>query len=655
MITEMKILIDELNLYTRLYNEGHSLISDEKWDEMYFKLKQWEKDTGIIYPDSPTQTIQFETVSKLEKITHEHPMLSLDKSKNIEDVKSFLHGQPFVGMFKADGLTCSLTYEQGKLVRAETRGNGIVGENILHNARVIRNIPKYIPYTGRLVVDGEIICYKDVFERVSSTFKNPRNYAAGSIRLLDAKTCSARGLSFVAWEMIEGYPKLTQFIDRLDTLRLFGFDVIPAVFNLKSVEEAIEELNNLRDVNYPTFPIDGYVFKFADVEYGNQQGQTSHHLKNAFAYKFYDETYDTKLLKIEWSMGRTGVLTPIAVFEPIDTDESIVERASLHNVSVMREVLGECAYIGEPLKIAKMNMIIPQVIEAGPCMTHDEVIKENKIPLDNVPHVCPICKGRIITQTSNSGVVNAFCENPNCEGKLNNILEHFFGKKGLDVKGLSKMTFNKLIDWKWVNEVKDVFNLKDHRNEWIKKPGFGIASVDKILNSIEEHKKTTLSAFICALGIPLIGQTAARELEKEFKTYEAFRAAVDDSNYYFFSIANFGEEMNDSLKNYDYSAADEIEKILSIQPPVVSNNNIENTLSGKTIVITGKLNKFSSRSKLKEEIVNRGGKVTDAVSSRTDILINNDTESSTAKNKKAKSLGIPILSEAEFVEQFLEK
>jgi DNA ligase (NAD+) len=217
------------------------------------------------------------------------------------------------------------------------------------------------------------------------------------------------------------------------------------------------------------------------------------------------------------------------------------------------------------------------------------------------------------------------------------------------------MTFNKLIDWKWVNEVKDVFNLKDHQSEWIKKPGFGVASVDKILNSIEEHKKTTLSAFICALGIPLIGQTAARELEKEFKTYEAFRAAVDDSNYYFFSIANFGEEMNDSLKNYDYSAADEIEKILSIQLPVVSNNNIENILSGKTIVITGKLNKFSSRSKLKEEIVNHGGKVTDAVSSRTDILINNDTESSTAKNKKAKSLGIPILSEAEFVEQFLEK
>ena len=651
---DMRYLIDKLNHYTDLYDQGHPEISDKEWDELYFTLKQEEEETGVIYPDSPTQYIHYESVSKLNKVTHDHPMLSLDKTKDIQEVNEFLQAQPFVAMFKMDGLTCSLTYEHGELIKAETRGNGIIGEDILHNAKVVKNIPLEIPYEGRLVVDGEIICRKDDFIPFQKEYKNPRNFASGSIRLLSSEECKKRNLSFVAWEMIEGYPNIKEFWQRLEQLYNIGFTIVPMVCDRQWIDEALEVIQEQFKEEHAIYPIDGYVFKFNDIDFGKKQGQTDHHLKNAIAYKLYDETYSTRLKYIQWTMGRTGVLTPVAVFDPIDIDGSTVERASLHNVSVMREILGDCAYVGEPLQVYKANQIIPQIAEAGPKYDYGYVIANGGVSANDIIERCPICGGDVAYITSDDGVINAYCDNPLCEGKLINRLEHFCGKKGLDIKGLSKATFQKLIDWGWLENLEGVFNLNQYRNEWIKKPGFGIASVDKILKSIEEHRHTTLDAFISAIGIPLIGRTVAKDLTNYFETYEDFRNAVDDDKYDFSMLDNFGEEMNKSIKNFDYAEADRISKLLIFETPVVNNIQINNSLTGKTIVITGKLTTFKNRAELKAVIESHGGKVSDSISGKTDLLINNDVNSTSSKNKAAKARNIPIVSELDFMKQYIE-
>lgn len=653
---DIRETINQLNHYIEMYDKGIPEISDKEYDDLYFSLKEMEEKTGIIYPDSPTQTIHYELVSKLNKIKHDHPMLSLDKTKDRNEIANFLHGEGFVAMFKLDGLTCSLTYENGNLIKAETRGNGHIGEDILHNARVVKNIPQTISYKEKLVIDGEVICRKDDFIPFADEYKNPRNFAAGSIRLLSAKECASRNLSFIAWEMIEGYPEVKYFHQRLFLLRTLGFDTVPYAYGsewgtIDGVFEILEErFKNDRNI----YPMDGYVFKFNDVEYGNKQGQTDHHLKNAIAFKFYDELYDTRLKWIEWSMGRTGVLTPIAIFDPIDIDGTTVERASLHNVSVMRETLGDCAYVGEPLKIYKANQIIPQIAEAGPKYDYGYVISHAGVSANDNPEYCPICSHEIEYIKSEDGTINAYCSNPKCDGKLINILDHFAGKKGLDIKGLSKATFEKLINWEWIKNCEDIFTLSNFRNEWIKKPGFGVASVDKILKAINDAKNTTLDKFISAIGIPLIGRTAAKDLADNFKTYENFRNAVMNNKYNFFTLDNFGEEMNYSIKNFDYTEADKISKILTFEVPVVNNIVTNNNLTGKTIVITGKLTNFKNRDELKAVIKSHGGKVSDSISNKTNILINNDVNSTSSKNKKAKDLGIPIISEADFIQQYLE-
>ena len=646
-------LIKQLNNATKAYDEGHPVMSDKEWDELYFQLKQFEENTGIIYPDSPTQNIYFEKISALKKVKHNHPMLSLDKTKNAADIEDFVLGNKWMAMFKMDGLTCSLIYINGKLERAETRGNGDIGEDITHNAHVINNIPQFINTSEKqLVIDGEIICPLNVFHQFKDEYKNPRNFAAGSIRLLDAKECANRNLSFVAWDLIQGYNNINIFTQRLSQLDLLGFTTVPRVSNIDTIENAIEILDNMEEHKF--YPIDGYVFRFEDQKYYNSLGATAHHFNGAKAYKFYDETYSTRLKYIDWTMGRTGILTPVAVFDPIDIDGSTVERASLHNVSVMRETLGNCAYFGEPLEIYKANQIIPQIAEAGPKYNYDYVIANGGAPAHDVIERCPICGGEVDYITSPDGVINAHCSNPHCEGKLINRLEHFCGKKGLDIKGISKATFEKLIDWGWLRNIEEVFSLSNFRNEWIKKPGFGIKSVDKMLQSIEDSKHTTLDAFISAIGIPLIGRAVAKNLINYFETYEDFRNAIIDNTYNFSILNNFGEEMNNSIKNFDYTEADRISKLLIFESSIENNNKINNNLTGKTIVITGKLTNFKNRAELKTAIEMRGGHVSDSISGNTDILINNDINSTSAKNKAAKTRGIPIITEADFIKQYIE-
>lgn len=636
----MRELINWLNARTKEYDEGKPSVSDSEWDNKYFELVKMEKESGIYYPDSPTQHISYQVVNKLDKVEHNHSMLSLDKTKSLEEVKDFLGNQSYIAMCKMDGLTCSLLYEDGKLVSAETRGNGIVGENITHNAKVVNSILQEIPYKERLVIDGEIICDKATFEEFKDEFKNPRNFAAGSIRLLDSAECARRKLTFVAWEVIEGYNHIQFLAGKLYEIKCLGFTVVPWDID-REIENTSKYL--IEQAEKYKYPIDGLVFKFNNCEYGKSLGATAHHANNAIAYKFADELYDTKLISIDWTMGRTGVLSPVAVFEPIDMDGSTVERANLFNLSVLRETLGG-AYRGQPLRIYKANMIIPQVHDAD---------KPSVNPAEDIalypPETCPICGGRTVEKSDgNSSFL--YCDNPSCEGKLVNILDHFCGKKGLDIKGLSKATLEKLIAWGWVSNYIDLFNLKSYQKEWILKPGFGEKSVNKILETIEERRvHCTLNSFIAALGIPLIGATVAKDLAKYFTSWDKFVEAAE-GDYNFWELPNFGPEMNASLHNFNYDEAKELYNNYIILETPAATNASSHSLEGVTFVITGKLKTFKNRDELKKQIEDAGGKVVGSISSKTNYLVNNDIDSTSAKNLAAKKNNIPIISEMQVLE-----
>lgn len=664
-IEEMQDLITWLNETTRLYDMGTPVVSDRCWDNRYYRLVLLEKETGTILPNSPTQLIYFEVKDKLSKIKHEHLMLSLDKTKDPEKVKAFLGDREWVAMGKMDGLTCSLTYENGELVRAETRGNGEEGEDILHNAKANLSIPNHIPYKKRVVIDGEIICTYAEFEKVKDQYKNPRNYAAGSIRLLDAHESRDRFLTFIAWDVIEfidlpphiKYPH--SLIKQLAMTEDWGFRTPPVIWNVFedkcTVEEAIDYIKN--EAETLGYPIDGVVFKFNDLDLRESLGYTAHHFNNAIAFKFFDDLYDTRLRYIEWTMGRTGVLTPVAVFDPIDIDGSTIERASLHNVSVMREILGDCAYVGEPLKVYKANQIIPQIAEAGPKYDYGYVISHGGVSANDCPETCPVCGGDV-TIHNNEGVEVLVCINPKCHGKLINRLDHFFGTKGLNAKGISEATFEKLIDWHWIFDLCDMYNLDDYVDSWKKRPGFGSKSVDKILASIgEASTNVPWERFLCALGIPLIGSTVSKELAKVFNSWDEFRQAVKDG-YKFYDLPNFGLEKHKAIMNFDYDEADRLAKFyITFSDPVLEEKALESltdTFNGKIFVITGKLQTFKNRAELQADIEKHGGKVTGSVSKNTNYLINNDKESTSSKNISAKKLGIPIISEVDYREMSLQ-
>ncbi len=641
-ITKEKIdnLVKTLNEATKLYDEGRPPMSDFDWDKKYFELVKYESLTGYINPGSPTQKVNYTVVNDLKKIKHSHPMLSLPKTKDAEEIEKFIFkdNQDWVAMFKMDGLTLSLTYENGKLVQAETRGDGIEGEDVLHNAMVIPSIPKTIPATDRVVVDGEIICTIPVFEKYfKDEYKNPRNFAAGSIRQLSSEATAARKLTFVAWDLVEGFNSVDLLYWRFEKLMDWGFTIVPLIPDAQTVYEAIEFLD--KEEYHNLYPIDGYVFKFASKKYGDSLGKTDHHFNNAIAYKFYDEEVETKLTNIEWTMGRTGQLTPVGIFEPIELEGTTVSRASLHNISVMEETLNK-PYKGQKIKVYKANQIIPQILSGEDT--------EYTLEFFSKPSVCPICgKPTEIVKENDSEVL--YCSNPQCEGKLINQLDHFCGKKGLDIKGLSKMTLEKLINWGWVNETKDIFLLKDHKKEWETKEGFGIKSVSNILNAIEDSKTTTLDKFICSLGIPLIGRTASKAIMNNINDYDEFKELIN-SKYDFGEWDGFGDEMCAALLTFDYSKADYIyENFMNIETVEVENTD---SLDGITFVVTGKLNTFKNRNELKELIENAGGRVTGSITKKTDYLINNDSQSTTQKNKKAKELNIPIITENEFREKF---
>ena len=628
--------IDLLNKATKAYDEGHPIMSDKEWDNLYFSIKRQADSQGIDY----------QVVSELKKVEHNHPMLSLDKTKDIEVLKSFIGNREYVIMPKYDGLSCSLLYKKGKLVRAETRGNGQVGEDITHNAMVIPSIPKIInDKSEEVIIDGEILCRQNVFENnFADQYSNARNFTAGSIRLLDSKECEKRGLEFWAWALIKSDFKTSSFNANLHHLFLNGFyetAIIPD--KTKSLEDCIEIIKTW--AAYYFMPIDGVVIRYDDEEYSASLGNTAHHPRGALAFKFYDEIYSSRLLDIEWTMGRLGTLTPVAVFEPIEIEGAVVSRANLHNISIMNELLGDKPYQGQPIEVYRSNMIIPQIYSA------DKSEPTVRVECFEIPEICPYC-GAKLTQKNENGSIVLYCNNLECESNLVVRLDHFAGKKGLDIKGLSRATLEKLINYGWINSAIDIFNLEQHRDEWIKKEGFGPRSVDKILAAIEKSKESCeLNKFISAIGIPLIGQNVAKDIAKYFSSYESFRDAINN-NYDFTQIPNFGLSKSYEIMNFDYQEADKIAELITFSAAKPEKNLLSAHLDGLTFVITGKLTEYKNRAELKSVIEENGGRVVETINKKTSYLINNDVNSTSAKNLAAKKANIPILSEKDFKKKF---
>ena len=634
---DMKELVQWLNERTKEYDEGNPTVSDKEWDDKYFQLVMMEYYAGYQEANSPTQKISWDAVSALNKVKHNHPMLSLDKTKDVDEVKSFLGDKEYLAMAKMDGLTCSLKYNNGRLISAETRGNGEIGEDILHNAKVVANIPLNIPFKDELIVDGEIICDLNTFKDFEKDYKNPRNFASGKIRSLDPMDCAKANLSFIAWDCISAISNT--LVNKLMMLDILGFDVVPFSFNHSIFKDNLmEEIEWIRDTSKKKFyPLDGIVFKFNNCEYYESLGHTEHHFRGGLAFKFYDEEYETELLDIEWSMGRTGVLSPVAIFKPIDIDGTIVSRASLHNISIAHKILGghNFGWKEQKIWVSKRNMIIPQVEKAE---------KDNDLTkyYFNLPSVCPICGGNVeVRKEIDSEML--YCTNSQCDGKLVNKIDHFFGKKGLDAKGFSRATIQKIIDWGYVENISDCFRLDEHRADWIKRPGFGEKSVTSILTALDGCRNTSLNKIIAAAGIPLIGSTVSKSLAKRFKTYDEFRTATREVD--FSTLDGFGYEMNSALHKFDYTELDYIvENFLTIEVEKAETEAVL-PLEGLIFVITGKLSR--KRDDIKADIEAKGGKVTGSVSSKTSYLVCNDKNSNTGKSKDAKALGIPIITEEE--------
>ena len=658
---EIRELISKLNACTKKYDEGTPVISDKEWDSLYFKLEELEKETGLIYPDSPTHTISYQVVNKLEKVFHNHKMLSLAKTKDIKDIIEWGNGQHLIAMSKLDGLTCSLTYKNGVLVAAETRGDGTVGEDIFHNALIISSIPNKLPKScidkPIIVIDGEIICKDYDFIPFQKEYKNSRNFAAGSIRLLDSFECSKRNLSFVAWDIIKGFDEISTLSLKLEILSKLGFMVPACEVLTASNELRVNEKTSVENAIYCIkqnsyrygYPIDGVVFKINNCKDYAALGATDHHFRGGLAYKFYDEEYDSTLLDIEWTMGRTGQLTPVAIFEPIDIDGTTVSRASMHNISIMETLWGGVWKKGLKVSVIKANQIIPQISKVKL-----DNLNENGIDL-RYPTECPICKQATAIQTSDSGVKVLVCTNEMCDGKLLNRLDHFCGKKGLDIKGLSKATLEKFIDKGWLNEISDIFNLKEHKTDMMNMTGFGEKSVTNLLSAIELSRTCSLENFLSALSIPLIGKAMTKTIAKKVNgSWEEFYQLVE-KHFDFSSWEDFGIIKSENILNFDYSIAKFLidNKIITISTNIKEEkNSSSNSCNNLIFCITGKLKHFANRNQLIDIIEQHGGKVSSSVTKKTNYLINNDTTSTTAKNKTAIDLNIPIISEEDFMRQF---
>lgn len=639
----IKELTARLNEAAKVYYSGtDEIMSNYEYDKLYDELAALEKETGIVLAGSPTNRVGYETLGSLPKEEHETPMLSLDKTKSVEALADFAGGHRSVLSWKLDGLTVVVTYRDGRLYKAVTRGNGYVGEVVTQNARVFVNLPAGIPYKGELVIRGEaLITYSD-FEKINGMiedpdekYKNPRNLCSGSVRQLNNEITASRNVRFIAFALIraDGADFDNSRERQFEWLEEQGFDVVER--KIVTGADMAEKVSLFADaVEKNDFPSDGLVLMYDDIEYGESLGATAKFPRNAIAFKWADELARTKLRYVEWSASRTGLINPVAVFEPVELEGTTVSRASVHNVSIVRELkLG----IGDELTVYKANMIIPQIAEN---LTGSGTLE--------IPKVCPVCGGRAEIKSS-AGADSLYCVNPLCQAKQIKSFEHFVSRNAVNIDGISGQTLEKFIDRGFIKDYTDLYHLDRHRDEIVEMEGFGERSYENIIRSAEESRKTTLDRVIYGLGIAGIGLANAKLICRQYDGDPD--KIVSASAQELAQIDGIGEVLASAFEDYfaDDAKRSSFYSLLSELTLEREVRETDSPIAGKVFVITGSVNNFANRDELKAYIESLGGKASGSVSSKTDYLINNDVNSLSSKNKKARELGIPIISEQDFL------
>lgn len=643
----IKDLVELLNKANKAYyQEANEIMTNFEYDKLYDELVGLEKETGMVLSNSPTVNVGYQVVSQLPKEQHNSPMLSLDKTKEVGALADFAGDRKCLLSWKMDGLTVVLTYENGELVKAVTRGNGLVGEVITNNAKTFKNIPISIPYKGRLTLRGEAIIKYSDFEQINreiedadSKYKNPRNLCSGSVRQLNSQVTAERNVNFVAFALINADD--VDFGNSIEQqykwMESQGFQVVEyRVVTRNSMEDAVKYFaGKIQTYDYPS---DGLVLMFDDIEYGLSLGTTAKFPRNGIAFKWEDEQAETTLKYIEWSPSRTGLINPVAVFEPVELEGTTVSRASVHNISIMEELeLGS----GDRIKVYKANMIIPQISE-----------NLTKSGIDDLPKECPVC-GYATEVKAENGIKTLYCPNSQCPAKHVKLFTLFVSRNGMNIDGLSEETLEKFIDAGYIKEFADIFHLDRYYEEIVATPGFGQKSYDNLMDSVEKARNVELSALIYSLGIPNIGSANAKLICKAFNNnIEKIRnASVEE----LIEIDGIGEIMAEKFCQY-FADEDNTKKLDNLLKEVNIAEPEENTtpqnMDGLTFVITGSVEHFANRNELKSYIEKHGGKVTGSVSAKTNYLINNDAMSASSKNKKAKQLGVEIVTEEVFLERW---
>lgn len=651
----------ELNILLRkaskaYYQESREIMSNHEYDKLYDELEQLENETGIILSDSVTQTVGYEIISDLPKKKHPVKMLSLDKTKDRESLMKWLGTQKGCLSYKLDGLTIVLHYQNGELVEAVTRGNGEIGEVVTQNAKFFHGIPKKIPFKNELILRGEALMtyenFNKVNEQISDTnakYKNPRNLASGTIRQLDTRITAERGIDFFAFSLvkaenflednlvflceIDGY-SLNDYSNQLDWLESLGFQVVKhKVVTKDTILNEIANIEKTMDSN--PFPSDGLVLFYEDVSYGRTLGVTSKFPKNGIAYKWKDETAMTTLREIEWSPSRTGLLNPVAIFDSVELEGTTVSRASVHNLSIIKDLK---LNIGDEIEVFKSNMIIPQIAE-----NHSKSLKDIK---EVLPEYCPVCHGEVKIKKEQDAEV-LICKNPKCLAKHVGKFEHFVSRDAMNIIGLSSANLLKFIELDILHDFKDIYHLKEHKDKIVVLEGMGEKSYNNLIQSIEKSKKVEIYQFLYSLGIQGIGLSTSKTIVKHF--HSDIDKIIQSSKDDFVQIDGIGEVLAENLVQYLRVHKDEILELKDELTFIYSTETIENKYENLTFVITGNVFQFKNRKELKKYIEDRGGKVSDSISSKTNYLINNNALSTSGKNKKAKSLNIPIISEDEFL------
>lgn len=649
-IERMKELINILNNASNAYYNQTPIMSDYEWDKLYDELDLLEYVTEIVLANSPTHNVGYSVADELKEVEHNHPMLSLDKTKSVNELIEFIGNKDCFLSVKADGLTTSLHYMNGKLISAETRGNGVTGTECLQNVLTMKNVPKEIPYKDELIIDGETIIGWDTFREINDKlpedkkYKHPRNLVSGSLQLLDSKEAASRNMRFVAWRVIKGFEHKAPSRD-LCQAKEIGFEVIPFVKLSKEYTWSKEELENILDdirtyAYAHNIPYDGAVMAVDDYKIAESMGRTDKFFRHSMAYKYEDELFETVLTDIEWNTSKTGLINPVAIFQPVDLNGAITTRATLHNITYIKDMM---LGIGDRIRVYRSNMVIPKV--------HDSIDKSGNF---SIPDKCPICgQPTKIIKENDSEVL--MCKNPDCKGKLLGRLVHAASRNALDIENLSESTIEKFINLGWLNSIKDIYHLSDYENEMKVLDGFGKKSVEKLLNSIEESRNTNLQRFLYSLSIPLLGKSASQDIANACnQSLDGFVGALTSCGKDAFTYINgIGDALGKSIIGYWNKNGDkiiELSKEFTFETPNVILDEIPKTLQGKIFVVTGSVNHYKNRDELKADIVTHGGTVVGSVSSKTSYLINNDINSTSSKNQKAKSLNVPIVSEDQFLE-----